>query len=146
MDAAEEVVLGAGVVGADGLEDGEGVGEGGRPVFLSESEGGFQVVTSGDLLPFQRRPVSSRTPVVPLTVPAGTSLTVYVRQVSEGTLSFALTLWTVAEDGALLGVLSMRDLIREEVREMRDYIALNHLERIRDIFEHLGAARDAVVV
>ena len=29
---------------------------------------------------------------------------------------------------------------------VRDYIALNHLERIRDIYEHLGAARDAVVV
>jgi chromosomal replication initiator protein len=29
---------------------------------------------------------------------------------------------------------------------VRDYIALNHLERIRDIFEHLGAARDSVVV
>jgi chromosomal replication initiator protein len=29
---------------------------------------------------------------------------------------------------------------------VRDYISLNHLERIRDIFEHLGASRDAVVV
>jgi len=29
---------------------------------------------------------------------------------------------------------------------VRDYISLNHLERIRDIFEHLGAARDSVVV
>ena len=29
---------------------------------------------------------------------------------------------------------------------VRDYIALNHLERIRDIFEHLGATRDSVVV
>ena len=29
---------------------------------------------------------------------------------------------------------------------VRDYISLNHLERIRDIYEHLGAARDAVVV
>jgi len=29
---------------------------------------------------------------------------------------------------------------------VRDYIALNHLERIRDIFEHLGAPRDSVVV
>ncbi len=29
---------------------------------------------------------------------------------------------------------------------VRDYIAMNHLERIRDIFEHLGATRDSVVV
>ena len=29
---------------------------------------------------------------------------------------------------------------------VRDYISLNHLERIRDIFEHLGASRDSVVV
>ncbi len=29
---------------------------------------------------------------------------------------------------------------------VRDYIALNHLERIRDVFEHLGAARDTVTV
>ena len=29
---------------------------------------------------------------------------------------------------------------------VRDYLALNHLERIRDIFEHLGAQRDSVVV
>ncbi|HLF31957.1 MAG TPA: chromosomal replication initiator protein DnaA [Xanthomonadales bacterium] len=29
---------------------------------------------------------------------------------------------------------------------VRDYIALNHLERIRDVFEHLGAARDSVIV
>ena len=28
---------------------------------------------------------------------------------------------------------------------VRDYISLNHLERIRDIFEHLGATRDSVV-
>jgi len=29
---------------------------------------------------------------------------------------------------------------------VRDYIALNHLERIRDIFEHLGTTRDSVSV
>ncbi len=29
---------------------------------------------------------------------------------------------------------------------VRDYISLNHLERIRDIFEHQGANRDSVVV
>ena len=29
---------------------------------------------------------------------------------------------------------------------VRDFITLNHLERIRDIFEHLGATRDSVVV
>jgi chromosomal replication initiator protein len=29
---------------------------------------------------------------------------------------------------------------------VRDYIATNYLERIRDIFEHLGAARESVVV
>lgn len=29
---------------------------------------------------------------------------------------------------------------------VRDYISLNHLERIRDIFEHLGVPRDAVSV
>ena len=29
---------------------------------------------------------------------------------------------------------------------VRDYISLNHLERIRDIFEHLGASRDMVIV
>jgi len=29
---------------------------------------------------------------------------------------------------------------------VRDYISLNHLERIRDIFEHQGASRDSVVV
>ena len=29
---------------------------------------------------------------------------------------------------------------------VRDYIALNHLERIRDVFEYLGAARDSVIV
>ena len=29
---------------------------------------------------------------------------------------------------------------------VRDYIALNYLERIRDIFEHLGETRDSVVV
>lgn len=29
---------------------------------------------------------------------------------------------------------------------VRDYISLNYLERIRDIFEHLGAARDSVFV
>lgn len=29
---------------------------------------------------------------------------------------------------------------------VRDYISLNHLERIRDIFEHLGASRASVVV
>jgi chromosomal replication initiator protein len=28
---------------------------------------------------------------------------------------------------------------------VRDYISLNHLERIRDIFEHLGATRGSVV-
>ena len=29
---------------------------------------------------------------------------------------------------------------------VRDYIALNHLERIRDIFEHLGTSRESVAV
>jgi chromosomal replication initiator protein len=29
---------------------------------------------------------------------------------------------------------------------VRDYISLNHLERIRDIFEHLGESRESVVV
>jgi chromosomal replication initiator protein len=29
---------------------------------------------------------------------------------------------------------------------VRDYIALNHLERIRDVFEHLGTTRDSVTV
>ena len=29
---------------------------------------------------------------------------------------------------------------------VRDYIALHHLERIRDVFEHLGATRDSVTV
>jgi chromosomal replication initiator protein len=29
---------------------------------------------------------------------------------------------------------------------VRDYISLNHLERIRDIFEHLGETRDSVLV
>jgi chromosomal replication initiator protein len=29
---------------------------------------------------------------------------------------------------------------------VRDYIAMNHLERVRDIYEHLGAARESVVV
>jgi len=29
---------------------------------------------------------------------------------------------------------------------VRDYIALNHLERVRDVFEHLGAPRDSVTV
>jgi len=29
---------------------------------------------------------------------------------------------------------------------IRDYISLNHLERIRDIFEHLGETRDSVLV
>jgi chromosomal replication initiator protein len=29
---------------------------------------------------------------------------------------------------------------------VRDYISLNHLERIRDIYQHLGAARDSVIV
>ena len=29
---------------------------------------------------------------------------------------------------------------------VRDYITLNHLERIRDIFEHLGASRESVLV
>jgi chromosomal replication initiator protein len=29
---------------------------------------------------------------------------------------------------------------------VRDYISLNHLERIRDIFEHLGSSRDSVTV
>ncbi len=29
---------------------------------------------------------------------------------------------------------------------VRDYISLNHLERIRDIFEHLGASRESVVI
>jgi chromosomal replication initiator protein len=29
---------------------------------------------------------------------------------------------------------------------VRDYIALNYLERIRDVYEHLGAARDSVTV
>jgi chromosomal replication initiator protein len=29
---------------------------------------------------------------------------------------------------------------------VRDYISLHHLERVRDIFEHLGAARDTVIV
>ena len=29
---------------------------------------------------------------------------------------------------------------------VRDYITLNHLERIRDIFEHLGSSRDSVTL
>jgi chromosomal replication initiator protein len=29
---------------------------------------------------------------------------------------------------------------------VRDYIAMNHLERVRDIFEHLGAPRESVIV
>jgi len=29
---------------------------------------------------------------------------------------------------------------------VRDYISLNHLERIRDIFEHLGSTRESVIV
>ena len=29
---------------------------------------------------------------------------------------------------------------------VRDYISLNHLERIRDIFEHQGSSRDSVIV
>jgi len=29
---------------------------------------------------------------------------------------------------------------------VRDYIALNHLERIRDVFEHLGSPRDSITV
>ena len=39
-----------------------------------------------------------------------------------------------------------RTLLAAPNEYVRDYIALNHLERIRDIFEHLGSARDSVTV
>ncbi len=39
-----------------------------------------------------------------------------------------------------------RTVIQSPNEYVRDYISTNHLERVRDIFEHLGAARESVVV
>ena len=41
---------------------------------------------------------------------------------------------------------SGRSILLAPNEYVRDYISLNHLERIRDIFEHLGEARESVVV
>ena len=42
--------------------------------------------------------------------------------------------------------ISGRSVLLAPNEYVRDYIALNHLERIRDIFEHLGETRESVVV
>ena len=39
-----------------------------------------------------------------------------------------------------------RTVLQAPNEYVRDYITLNHLERIRDIFEHLGESRDSVTV
>ena len=39
-----------------------------------------------------------------------------------------------------------RTVIQSPNEYVRDYISTNHLERVRDIFEHLGAARESVTV
>ncbi len=39
-----------------------------------------------------------------------------------------------------------RTVLQAPNEYVRDYITLHHLERIRDIFEHLGESRDSVTV
>ncbi|MBT8040635.1 MAG: chromosomal replication initiator protein DnaA [Gammaproteobacteria bacterium] len=39
-----------------------------------------------------------------------------------------------------------RTVIQSPNEYVRDYIAMNYLERIRDIYEHLGAPRDSIIV
>jgi chromosomal replication initiator protein len=39
-----------------------------------------------------------------------------------------------------------RTILQSPNEYVRDYISMNHLERVRDIFEHLGAPRESVIV
>ena len=39
-----------------------------------------------------------------------------------------------------------RTILQSPNEYVRDYICMNHLERVRDIFEHLGAPRESVIV
>lgn len=43
-------------------------------------------------------------------------------------------------------IIKGRTVLQSPNEYVRDYICMNHLERVRDIFEHLGAPRESVIV
>lgn len=57
------------------------------------SGGGFARLTAGDALPFTVRVIPHRLPVFPVSVPAHTEQTVYLRVETTGSLTFSATLW-----------------------------------------------------
>lgn len=65
-------------------------------VFLVAPDGQVSHQVSGDLLPFSARPLPHRDHVFPLELAAGKDYALYVRVVSEGSLTVPLTLWTPA--------------------------------------------------
>ena len=62
-------------------------------VFAPDSRGGWERQSGGDLRPFSERPYPHRNLVFPLPLGKGEARTVYLRVVSDGTLTIPLTLW-----------------------------------------------------
>ncbi|WP_394789729.1 diguanylate cyclase domain-containing protein [Rhodoferax sp.] len=62
-------------------------------LYTPKAGGGFEQHVSGDHLPFSARLTPHYNHVFPLQLPPGTAQTLYLRVVSDGTLSVPLTLW-----------------------------------------------------
>jgi hypothetical protein len=65
-------------------------------VHAPDGNGGWRQQVGGDLMPYETRAVPHRNHVLPVSVPGGTSTTLYVRVNSEGTVSAPMTLWRPA--------------------------------------------------
>jgi len=66
-------------------------------LFLPQGSGNAEHLLTGDRLPFAERPYPNRNLVLPLRLPAGEPLVLYLRVASEGSLTLPLTLWAPDE-------------------------------------------------
>jgi len=62
-------------------------------LFLPPGSGNAEYRLTGDHLPFAERPYPNRNLLLPLSLPAGEPLVLYLRVASEGSLTLPLTLW-----------------------------------------------------
>ncbi len=62
-------------------------------LYTSTEQGGYEHQSGGDSLPFAQRSVPHRNHVKPLNLPADAQTTLYLRVMSQGTVSVPATLW-----------------------------------------------------
>jgi PAS domain S-box-containing protein len=62
-------------------------------LYVSNAQGGYDHQSGGDYLPFDQRSVAHRNHVKPINLLPGTESTLYLRVVSQGTVSVPATLW-----------------------------------------------------